>query len=244
MLTFILSLITLIGLPFLVSCQDADVPGFERPPISGVTQITARIGPSGGARGVGAISKQLSWGIAWYLSPTGSVGKDSIIPVVGVERGKTYTFTVYGGFDTEPIFHPLYITSSSIGGFGSLSPAERSNESIYAGIDEIETDDDGGIVKYRAFAQGALCEFKSPVRDTSMLATFEEYYNTFNTSCLQDDSITEKGGELKWTVELDTPDVVYYQCVTHRLLGYKIVVFDEGKVDLDVLRAASGGGPL
>ena len=33
-------------------------------------------------------------------------------------------------------------------------------------------------------------------------------------------------GILQWTPDRDTPDTVYYQCFTHRFLGWKIHVLD------------------
>lgn len=234
------------------NCSDAivaapevkDVPGFERPVIYNETEITARIGPSGGGRGISALINRSSWGIGWYLSPTGSVGKDILVPVLGVERGKTYTFSVFGGDSKDSSSHPFYITSNADGGFQRQSPAQRAEETIYAGIDNIETDAQGGITAFRATGKGAMCQISGKNVDTSMISTYEEYFKTLNTSCTEDPDITKNGGTLKWKVKQNTPDEVYYGCVTHRYLGFKIRVFDEGNVDLDVLRRASGGGSL
>ena len=33
-------------------------------------------------------------------------------------------------------------------------------------------------------------------------------------------------GIIQWTPDRDTPDLVYYQCYTHRYLGWKIHVVD------------------
>ena len=50
------------------------------------------------------------WGISWYINGT-------LIPELVVERGKTYTFIVEGGTDSNDLsnYHPFYI-SDSIGG--------------------------------------------------------------------------------------------------------------------------------
>lgn len=223
-----------------------DVPGFEREPLVNVTEITARIGPSGGARGYGTLTGGPAWGIAWYLSPTGSTGEDTLIPVLAVERGKTYKFTVYGGVDdeTDRTFHPFYITDSPAGGYGAKTPAQRAAEKVYAGIDRIRNDEDGGVVSFRAPATGALCEIEGSNSGTEKIVSFPRYYSTLNTSCVDDAEITSAGGTLEWTVAADTPDMVYYQCVTHQYLGFKVLVFDEGEVDEKKLREASGGGPL
>ena len=58
------------------------------------------------------------WGISWYINGT-------LIPELVVERGKTYTFIIEGGNDTNDLsnFHPFYI-SDSIGG-GRLQNTEE-----------------------------------------------------------------------------------------------------------------------
>lgn len=226
---------------------EENVPGFIRPVLSNVTAITARIGPSGNARGVRGIRSMPSWGIAWYLSETGSTGEDVLIPVLGVERGKTYTFSVYGGLPADTgTHHPFYITSNDLGGYENLSPKQRSEETVYAGINVTSTDADDGVTAYTATAQGQLCQFTTDLTPTEVngLETYDQYYDSFNTSCASDASITDNPGTLEWTVAADTPDEVFYQCVTHQSLGYIIRVFDEGMVDERELQSVSGGGPL
>jgi hypothetical protein len=75
------------------------------------SQTLLDLQPSGGARGYSAITGGASWGIGYYVN-------DLLIPVVAVERGKTYTFKVYSGGDSvnESQYHPFYITSSPVGG--------------------------------------------------------------------------------------------------------------------------------
>lgn len=232
----------------LVGGEEAEpVPGFLRPTISNVTEVTARIGPSAGSRGVEGISGRPAWGIAWYMSRTGSSGEDVLIPAIAVERGKTYRFSVQGGVDdgSDTVFHPLYITDSAVGGYLTRTPAERAQEKVFAGVEVTETDDDGGVVAFRSTATGALCNIGSSLAgDTAEVQTWEEYADTLDLSCADDPAIQEGAGTLEWTVPVDAPEVVYYQCVTHQVLGWKLVVFDEGEVDENRLRRENGGGAL
>lgn len=227
--------------------KEKDVPGFIRPTISGTTSITAHIGPPGGSRGYSGITKGPSWGFAWYMSPTGTTGEDVLIPAIVIERGKTYTFTVQGGIDdgTETAYHPLYITSSSMGGYASRTPAERAQETVYAGVADIETDENGDVVSFRPTATGALCDIKSSLEgDTASLESWEDYAKTLDFSCAQNEAIQENSGTLSWTVPANAPDLLYYQCITHPFLGFKLVVFDEGEVDQARLERENGGGEL
>lgn len=226
--------------------EPTDVPGFERPVLFNVTSITARIGPSGGARGVPAIIDRPAWGIAWYLSETGPDSEDILIPALGVERGKTYEFNIFGGTPAasdDNSVHPFYITSSPRGGYHLRNPRQRAAEKVYAGINVTERNRNGGVTAFESSA-GALCLLQSDVNDTSAIGTYQDYFRTLDRSCTTNPTITRGGGILKWKVAEDTEDIVYYQCVTHENLGFKIRVFDAGKIDVDELRQLSGGGPL
>ncbi|XP_050068770.1 protein Skeletor, isoforms B/C-like isoform X2 [Anopheles maculipalpis] len=184
--------------------------------ILGEKTITARIGPTGGKRGYTPITGHPSWGIAWYMN-------DLLIPEIYVERGQTYTFIVEGGDDTaQPAkYHPLYITSSSEGGYGQLSDAQKRRETVYAGV---EYDSQGNAYPTAA---GRYCEWKHKTIDRSAdIATFEEYKKTLHLSC---DDPTGQPAYLNWTVIDETPDLVYYQCFTHRNLGWKIHVVNPGE---------------
>jgi hypothetical protein len=57
------------------------------------------------------LTGQPGWGIAFFINGT-------IIPELVVERGRTYTFLVYGGEDPadNSNYHPFYITDSINGG--------------------------------------------------------------------------------------------------------------------------------
>ncbi|XP_064398268.1 protein Skeletor, isoforms B/C-like isoform X4 [Halichondria panicea] len=175
------------------------------------TTFRAVIGPSGNNRGYTSIAGLPSWGIAWYLNGI-------LIPELVVQRGSTYTFIVEGGENpsVESAYHPLYITSSMTGSRISDSNI-RNTEVVYAGF----TGD-------QETAVGRLCEL---VETPSALAS--------RTSCqdlddylskLEDGSGCSQGqaGTLSWTPDENTPDTVYYQCATHKNLGWRIRVINEG----------------
>ncbi|XP_042862288.1 protein Skeletor, isoforms B/C-like [Penaeus japonicus] len=181
--------------------------------IRATTNFTATIGPTGGDRGYKAITGLPSWGIAWWIN-------DMLIPEIYVERGQTYYFTVSGGNDklNSPRYHPLYITSSPEGGFGQKTVEEQKQERVFAGISYSKM----GMPD--ATAAGGLCEWRHEGIDAwEDSITFEEYKETLYKDCDGDPP-----GSLVWTVAEDTPDLVYYQCYTHRNLGWKIHVVDSG----------------
>lgn len=243
------------GCPVFIGSDDDDgdddgegdgerIPGFVRPTIANVSDVTARIGPSGGIRGVGALDPNgTAWGIAWYLSPTNSDnGVGTLIPAMAVERGQTYTFRARGGFSTATEDgHPFYITSSAAGGYADLTPQQRTNERVYAGIDVLEGNTTG-VFEFNATAQGVLCQLTSTEVNTDNL-TWTQYKASISR-CDSENDAPGQEGVLTWTVPDDAEDIVFYQCVTHRFLGFRIVVFDQGAVDLDLLTQESGGGPL
>lgn len=68
---------------------------------------------------------QIGWGLAWYIN-------DALIPEIHVERGKTYTFIVYGGDDRSFLgnYHPLYITNSPDGGYAQKTTLEKQVNSF------------------------------------------------------------------------------------------------------------------
>ncbi|XP_055587341.1 protein Skeletor, isoforms B/C isoform X2 [Uranotaenia lowii] len=206
------------------TCTDAldsirDPEGPEVWPIRkivGEKMIYAKIGPTGGKRGYTPITGHPSWGIAWYLN-------DLLIPEVYVERGQTYTFVVEGGNDsTQPAkYHPFYITDSPEGGYGQLNNLQRSRETVFAGV---EFDKDN--YPYPT-AAGRYCEWKHRTVDRwEESKTFEDYMKTVHLEC---DDPTGQPAYLNWTVVDETPDMVYYQCYTHRNLGWVIRVVNPGE---------------
>lgn len=161
--------------------------------------ITARIGPSGDAKGYQGIAGQVGWGIAWYLN-------DLLIPEIYVQRNKTYRFEIYGGDDPDNtgVYHPFYITNDKNGGYRQKTTLEKQAETIYAGP-----------------AAGTLCEYKGDA-DPLEHESFEDYFKTLDrTSMCPNDATPEV---LEWFVENDTPDLVYYQCYQHKFFGWKIHV--------------------
>ncbi|XP_015597232.1 protein Skeletor, isoforms B/C isoform X2 [Cephus cinctus] len=176
--------------------------------------FSARIGPTGGKRGYERITGSPSWGIAWYIN-------DLLIPELTVTRGQTYTFIVEGGNSpTNPArYHPLYITDSPEGGYAQKSEAERTKHKVYAGV---EFDKEG---QPYPTAAGRYCEWTHKTIDMSADSkTFESFFETLRLECEQGEP-----AKLVWTVQEDTPDLVYYQCYTHNNLGWKIHVVDPGQ---------------
>ncbi|KAF8773852.1 Protein Skeletor like protein [Argiope bruennichi] len=171
----------------------------------------AQIGPAGGKEGFQAITGLVGWGIAWYINGI-------LIPELTLERGQTYTFVVEGGNDPEnpARTHPFYITDDPEGGFDHKTSAEKKKVKIFAGA---SVDRRG---KYTPTGKGRLCEWKLPqdMRSTDF-ATFDEFQQNLELKC-------ERGKPARFTFKPDrnTPDLLYYQCYTHRHLGWKIHIVD------------------
>ncbi|XP_063869693.1 protein Skeletor, isoforms B/C-like isoform X2 [Scylla paramamosain] len=192
-------------------------PPWEPRVLRAITNFTATIGPTGGDRGYSLVTSPSqgyrSWNLAWWI-------EDKLIPEIYVERGQTYYFTVHGGNDHSDIarYHPLYITSSPEGGFNMKTSEEQQNERIFAGV---------AYSKLRMpepTAVGSLCQWKHIGQDMwQQSETFETYKDSLYKSC--DSGLP---GSLVWTVAEDTPDLVYYQCYSHRNMGWKIHVVDSG----------------
>ncbi|KAF0293008.1 Protein Skeletor, isoforms B/C [Amphibalanus amphitrite] len=185
---------------------------WPRRTISGTNQFEARIGPTGGKRGYQAVTDIASWGIAWWIN-------GQLIPELYVRRGETYTFIVEGGNDpSNPAeYHPLYITDDKEGGFANKDAAGRRQERVFAGVNA------GAIGGAIPTAAGRACNYKprSGIDMADKVATFEEYAQTLEVKCQPG-----QPARLVWTVQADTPETVYYQCYTHRNLGWKIHVLD------------------
>ena len=147
-----------------------------------------------------------------------------------MRRGTTYRFRVHGGNTPEANaeYHPFYITTSPLGGYSQLDGMERKLETTFAGIEDIVLDDSGLVMNYSAPLVAPICLFKATTDsfDVSLSGTYTEYFNTLDVSCLDNETITEAGAVFEFTPNETTPDVLYYQCVTHRNLGYKIMVLD------------------
>ncbi|RWS07336.1 Protein Skeletor:-like isoforms D/E [Dinothrombium tinctorium] len=185
--------------------------GWEPSVIKGERVFRAQIGPTGGSRGYTAITGIQSWGVAWWIN-----GK--LIPELHVERGKDYTFIVEGGNNPaiQASYHPLYITNNKEGGGAQFPDALNSSDHIiYAGVllNGGKPDPSPGAGRY--------CEWKhkSGIDRAEDVATFEEYKQTLTLRCDPGDPAV-----FVWRPDQNTPDQVYYQCFTHRNLGWKIIV--------------------
>ncbi|CAH1784589.1 unnamed protein product [Owenia fusiformis] len=169
--------------------------------------FTAKIGPTGGKQGYEALTGRPSWGIAWYIN-------NILIPEVYVVRNTTYKFIINGGNDpvNSAKNHPFYLTSSPDGGYIQLGADERKEERVFAGVE------DGN-----ATAAGSLCQYKESAGIKPSYATFDEYFDNLQELCDE----PKEPAVFEWTPDADTPDVVYYQCFTHKYLGWKMRVVDE-----------------
>jgi hypothetical protein len=156
---------------------------------------------------------------------------DLLIPVVEMRRGTTYTLMISGGNtpDSNSEFHPMYLTTSPNGGYVQLSPSERAQQTVFAGIEVTEMDANGGIVSFESTLQAPICLYKTTDSTFALpenSSDYQDYFDTLDTSCGDDSSITSAAAVLEFTPDDSTPDVIYYQCVTHRNLGWKIMVLD------------------
>lgn len=182
--------------------------------ISNEKVFTARIGPTGGKRGYTAITGIPSWGISWWIN-------DLLIPEIYVVRGQTYTFMIEGGDDPTQgaRYHPFYITSSEEGGFGQKKEVQQLHENVFAGVEYTPE----GYPK--PTGTGRYCEWQHVTIDKSLaIESLADYKRTLHLEC-------EDGqpGVMNWTVPMDAPDLLFYQCYTHRNLGWKIIVLNPGE---------------
>ncbi|KAJ3643944.1 hypothetical protein Zmor_026624 [Zophobas morio] len=171
----------------------------------------AQMGPTGGKRGYSAITGHVGWGISWYINGL-------LIPEINVVRGKTYTFVVEGGFDPEIAakYHPFYITDDSVGGYEYKTAEEKKNVRIFAGALVAK---DGTV---KPTGTGRLCHWtQQGDLEADDFESFGAYQRTLELKCDQGEP-----GVIQWTPDRNTPDTVYYQCFTHRYLGWKINVHD------------------
>ncbi|CAB4057561.1 unnamed protein product [Lepeophtheirus salmonis] len=114
-------------------------------------------------------------------------------------------------------FHPLYITDNAEGGYILKPQYERSVETIYAGVEEYD-------LEPMATGVGPLCEFVSYEADkTYESQTFKEYKRTLRLACTE--GREQEYGWVNWTVDHNTPDLLYYQSFADYAMGWKIHVF-------------------
>ncbi|XP_045474822.1 protein Skeletor, isoforms B/C isoform X2 [Harmonia axyridis] len=171
----------------------------------------AQMGPTGGKRGYPAITGHVGWGISWYINGL-------LIPEINVVRGKTYTFVIEGGLDQNvpAKYHPFYITDDPVGGYEHQSAQDKKGIRIFAGA---QRDKDGNVYPT---GTGRLCHWtQKGDLEADDFASFGAYQRTLELKCDQGEP-----GVIQWTPDDNTPDTVYYQCFTHRYLGWKINVLD------------------
>lgn len=137
--------------------------------------------------------------------------------------GVTYTFLVEGGNDEHngARRHPLYLTTSEEGGFEYKTPVDRRKERVLGGVGITAN---GTIMPT---AEGRLCEWKitpaTHIEDVDgAYSTFEEFQKTLLLDC----ETKGQPGMIRFTPDGKTPDLLYYQCYTHRYLGWKIRIVD------------------
>ncbi|XP_026829942.1 protein Skeletor, isoforms B/C isoform X3 [Ooceraea biroi] len=173
--------------------------------------LYAQMGPTGGKHGYPAITGHVGWGISWYINGL-------LIPEINVVRGRRYTFVVEGGLDAETParYHPFYITDDPVGGYQHKTPEEKAKVKIFAGVRRQR----GKVIPTGV---GRLCNWvpdqNQPPADE--FASFGAYQRTLVLECDHGEP-----GIVEWTPDENTPDTVYYQCFTHRYLGWKINVHD------------------
>ncbi|CRL07149.1 CLUMA_CG020142, isoform A [Clunio marinus] len=172
----------------------------------------AQMGPTGGRRGYPAITGHVGWGISWYINGL-------LIPEINVVRGKTYTFIVEGGneVDIAAKYHPFYITDDPVGGYEHKTEDEKKKVKVFSGVQQSRN---GKVIPTGV---GRICnwtpDIKGPPADD--YPSFGAYQRSLTLKC---DS--GEPGIITWTPDQNTPDTVYYQCFTHRYLGWKINVLD------------------
>ncbi|XP_038046212.1 protein Skeletor, isoforms B/C-like isoform X2 [Patiria miniata] len=181
-----------------------DRPGWPKQRINLEEELRVEIGQNGGKRGYESVTGKVGWGIAWYVN-------GRLIPEIHVVRGVNYTFTVFGGDDPDQSarYHPFYLTNDTVGGYAQQTEDEKRYVAIYSGPHT-----------------GPYCEWKVRVPGTSpdQYNNFAEYKASLVLAC---DDPNAAGTTFSWMPDANTPDVVYYQCYTHRFLGWKIFVTDE-----------------
>ena len=178
------------------------------------SEISAAIGNTGGTQGYKGITSKDGWGIAWYLN-------GYLIPEVYILRGTNVTFRVNGGNNPSDSseYHPLYITTSNQGGINVLSEGgETITETVIAGLNY---NTDTGVVS--DLTVGPFCEWTETDGSGNNFKTFGAYKDSLSYTC--NDDVTS--GSFEWTPDDSVADVVYYQCATHRLLGWKIRIVDD-----------------
>ena len=131
--------------------------------------------------------------------------------------------------DSNSEYHPMYLTTSESGGYAQVSPAERAAQTVFAGIEVTERDASGNVIGFASTLEAPICQYETTDSTFTLPTsgtTFQDYFNTLDRSCASNSAITNAAAVLEFTPNEDTPDLIYYQCVTHRNLGWKISIVD------------------
>ena len=131
--------------------------------------------------------------------------------------------------DSNSEYHPMYLTTSASGGYAQISPAERSAQTVFAGIEVTSRDASGDVIGFESTLEAPICQYETTDSTFALSesgATFQDYFSTLNRTCANNSAITNAAKVLVFTPNEDTPDLIYYQCVTHRNLGWKIRILD------------------
>lgn len=191
----------------------------------------AQLGPTAGTKGyAGLTGRAGSWlpPVSWYINGL-------LIPELVVERGQAYRFIVEGGNDklSSNRRHPLYLTDSPDGGFNFKTDEERARERIYGGVAMRASDG-----QFVPTAEGRLCEWRQTnqtLADPDQYATFSAYQRTLKLDCLPG-----QASMLKFVPDANTPDTIYYQSYTSRLMGWRVRVVDSCSAYQNSLLQAGG----
>ena len=96
-------------------------------------------------------------------------------------------------------------------------------------IEVTDRDDSGNVIGFESTLEAPICQYETTDRTFALPESgvaFQEYFNTLNRTCASNSAITNAAAVLEFTPNEDTLDVIYYQCVTHRNLGWKIKILD------------------
>ena len=99
-----------------------------------------------------------------------------------VVRGKTYTFVIEGGNDSEQpaAYHPFYITDDKEGGYQYKKPEQRRRVKVFAGIENNRLSGDVPS------GTGRLCEWREdPQQPADGFTSFGAYQVINNNKLLQ-----------------------------------------------------------
>jgi len=195
--------------PLLDNSIPASLPSWGTHTILGQNQTSfnAQIGPAGGVQGYAAMTGMESWSKAWYID-------GELIPEIYVRRGQRYLFLIHGGDDeTDNMhYHPFYISDDQEGGYAHKPDKERQIINVYAGIEKDGSVSEGAV--------GRFCELQiTEPQPLHGYKSFDEFSLTLQRHCSPGPP-----GQLYWTPDRNTPDVVYYQSYTHKHMGWKIHV--------------------